>query len=92
MKHRIALKVINKDCPSNYWDVCYHKETDKYIGIPHSGKHWYLILKAAIKLGETGKIALEAYKDAIEEVMLNKPNNIAKSAMKLNKTKLIYEI
>lgn len=90
MKLRTALKILNKPCPSNYWDVWYNPKTDKYGGVPHSGKHWYLILKAAVKLGETGKEAMSAYKDSIEAMMSDNEDDYA-SAIDFSKTKTIYE-
>lgn len=91
MKLRTALKILNKPCPSNYWDVWYNPNTDKYGGVPHSGKHWYLILKASVKLGETGKEAMSAYKESIEAMMDNTENNFD-SAIDIDKTKIVYEL
>lgn len=91
MKLRTALKILNKPCPSNYWKVLYNPKTDKYCGIPHSGKHWHLILKAIIKLGKTGKEAITAYKDSIEAMMSDNDENF-NSAIDFDKTKIIYEL
>ena len=69
MNRRIARKIIDKSCPSNYWDTWYHPEKQAYIKVPHSGKHWYLILKACATIGGDALEFQEGYTNHINRII-----------------------
>lgn len=72
MNKRKAIKILKADY---YWDEWTNgKET---ISIPHSGKHWNLIHKAANRLGKIGRAYLDAIIEAVD-VFLFKQENMKK--------------